>query len=601
MRISGASAKLGRWLGVVVLGLSSSVGAPAEWRQLEGNGFTLLSDAPPRNLESFALTYSAFRRVLSLLLVPDHRTLVHSTVVLFRSEQALAQHVPASDWENAKIKAFSLEIDGAPLVAMSIAGDWTQALPTAFESETMWTLRRLGYRVPIWMSQGAGQVMSTLRLHKDVCIFGEDDDRFRTPLRRRTWMPWDRFFEVNAGSPEYIGPNADGLYHAQAWALMHWLLLKDESGRERFMKLAEAWRETGPIEAVPAVMQHPLAGFSKEIDRYIQRKAQVRRIPFDTATVKSAMKIQKADTVRLEVCLATLLEQKGSMAEADAALRRAEVVSPDSPLLREALARRALREGRTDEALTRYREAVAAGTPNPKPYLISANARLDLSSVGGVDYPGGGASNVAEALVEIRQALAIDPGSAQAYRALGRAHFVAPRVGPDALAELEAGITPGADGAQIRLYQALIQERLGRIDDHLTSLATIVSDPEVPESLRKRAAQRWQHSATKTAEQSAEREVKEGRHDEARKHVRRLRASAESLGVSTAPYEPMLEWIDENEQLARLKTLYDGKRWVEFAKEAETYLAAYPEVTNAPRIRTYLAEVEKILARPAAH
>lgn len=601
MRISDASVNLRRWLALSVVGISSLVGAPAEWRQLEGNGFTLLSDAPPRDLESFALTYSAFRQVLTVLLVPDHKTLVHSTVVLFRSERDLAQHVPASDWENAKIKAFSLEIDGAPLVAMSIAGNWTLTLPTAFESETMWTLRRLGYRLPIWMSQGAGQVMSTLRLHKDVCIFGEDDDRFRIPLRRRTWLPWDRFFEIDVGSPEYIGPSADGLYHAQAWALMHWLLLKDESGRERFMKLAESWRETGSVVAVPAIMQHPLAGFNKEIERYIQRKAQVRRIPFDTGAVRSALKIQTADTVRLEVCLATLLEQKGSMVEADTALRRAEAVSPDSPLLREALARRALREGRTEEALARYREAIAAGTPNPQPYLTSANARLDESSVGGVDYPGGGASNVAEALVEIRKALALDPGNAAAYRALGRAHFVAPRVGPDALIELEAGIIPGADGAQIRLYQALIQERLGRIDDHLTSLASIVSDLEIPVNLRNRAAQRWQQSATRAAEQFAEREVNEGRHLEARDHVKRRRASAEALGLPTAPFEPMLEWIDENEQLARLKTLYDGKRWVEFAKEAEAYLATYSKATNAPRIRTYLAEVQKILALPVAH
>lgn len=569
--------------------------APAEWRQVESKDFTLLSDADPRDIEQFCLAYAAFREVLTTLFAPDRATLVRPTLVVFRSERALADHVPPSTRRDFKTQVYTTEIDGAPITTLTVAGEWTRALQTAFEAETMWTLRRLGYRLPLWMSQGTGQVLSTVRAQRGVCVFGEDDNRFVTPLRRRGWLEWDRFFDVHTGSPEYAGRDSEGLFHAQAWALMHWLLLKDDQGRERFKDLAERWRTEGSLEAVATVAQRPIDTLTREIGRYINTKAQIRRIPFDSAAIKAAWRIGPADTVRLEVCRAALLESSGRLPAADAALKRAEAVGAGSPLLHEALGRRAQREGRGDEALQFYREAIAAGTVNPAPYLASANARLDLSSVNGADVAGGGARNVAEALLEIRQAIAADPGSAMAYRTLGRALFIAPNLKPDALAELQPGLTLGTESAHVRFYLALLHERLKQMDQHFAELATLATDPETPELLRAQATRRWLTSTLRVAESEAEHAVKIGQFDGARRQLREHITDAEALGVRSDGFKPIGDWIDENEQLARLRALYDNQQWAEFVDRAKVYLVKFPNASNLDRIRSYLEKAEKML------
>lgn len=459
---------------------------PAAWIKLQAGEFTIYSDAAEKPVIDCALRYAAFRRAFAELFLPLGQPLPPSTLVLFKENKSFRAITPASDSPNRTMKTvnFSCEVDGMALTTFALAGDRDRALALTFEFETIWALRRLGHFVPQWMIQGAGEVLATVNVEKGQCLIGEQDERGFNDQ-----FDWPRFFDASADSKFYREATSElSDYLDQAWGLMHWILLSDTGTRERFDAIEQALRTRPALDVIPEQMQTPIAQLSKTIRRHPKTP---RKIPFDEATVRATFRVSPAPEAEVLVETANILAATQRTAEADAQIERARALGPDLALVREALARRCLREGRPRDAIDFYRAAIAAGSDNFVAYLYSATQRLDDNRTNGSDLPGEGGPESVQACVELRRALALNPGSLDLYQRLGRALYVSPQLAPEDLAALAPGLRSGPEGQTVRFYRALLHGRLGHRAELVEDFRAIIADPTVSEKLRESARRQY--------------------------------------------------------------------------------------------------------------
>lgn len=463
-------------------------GAEPAWLQLRSDDFTIYSDAPRRELEAFAVSYAAFRQVSREVLLKPGQTPPPSIILLFRKEKTFKNHVPIPEERNFTPATYSTEVDGSTLTALSLTGDRDQAMTMLVEFETTWMLGRLGYFLPTWIAQGAGKVLSSLDVSKSRVTIGARPSAFE----ETTTLPWERFFEINEASPEYRGKGAFemGVYHAQAWSLMHWVLLGGPDTRDRFQRVAAELRGVSITPQVAAVLDCPVTKLSREISRHFRGGPVTRAFPFDEKSLRSTWNVENAPSFEVDIQRAEILFAAEKTVEARAVILNLQVTAGDSPLVQEALARSAQREGDSVTAAAHYRRALELGSKNPTTRLRSASALLDESSMNGADYPGNAAGNAAEAIAQIETVLADDPTNLDAYRLLGRALFVAPKITEQDLEKLSPGIGPGAAGARVRYYRALLYLRLNQPEKAREDLRLIADDSSVPNNDRQRARNR---------------------------------------------------------------------------------------------------------------
>jgi len=478
----------GVWLFLAIGLMSSALDAAPKWQRLETDGFTIYSDASATDIKEFAVNYTAFRQVMTDFFMPAGRKLAPSIFILFRKESSLKKYGPVSEDDDFNLLTFTAQVDGSALLAVAISGDRDRACEMVFEFETVLALQRAGYFLPTWMTQGTGMVLSNLEVGKDRCSFGADIDGYSDLfMNQGKQLPWDEFFRTGRDSDEYKGRSAGGIFHAQAWALMHWVLLSQKNPGEQFAKLAAAIREKGYLESVEEITGVKARNLSVAVGKHLSGRVPTFECAFDAQKVRMGFQLVPAPEAELHVQFANLLVAAGRHDEASKELEQATALAPDLISAKEAAARQALRNQQNEDAVNLYRAAIAGGSKNPIAYLISAGARLDEYSMGNADYEGGGGPSTEVAIGEIRKALEINPGSMQAYRLLGRAFYILPKFTEDRLADLAPALVKGAEGCDVRYYRALLYRRLGKIEECMNDLRLIIDDPDASQRNKRSA------------------------------------------------------------------------------------------------------------------
>ncbi len=485
-----------------------------EWIKLEAPDFTVLSDANEKTVVSFATELTAFREATRHLFARPGIATPRSLIILHTRHREFVKYGERPDKDSkTNTFSFSTEVDGRAVTALARGSNWAETQRMMEEFETIWLLRRYGWALPTWMSQGSGGVVSTVEVKDHEIIVGEPSFRSRT-LHNNQLLPWKRFFDVGRASPEYTGDKSPGVYHAQAYGLMHWLLLRDDEGAARFADLAGRVSSEPWIEAVEAVSGYPEKEWDRKIKAHMRGRTPERRFPFDEAAVQASFSISPLPEAELLALQADVAAAAGNTAEADLRYLRAAQMAPDSPVVMEAGARWMRRRGEVAQAIEKYRQAIAAGSENPGAYLASAQWRLSRST-GNVDRQGGGVPMVLEAAQkEVEQALALDPGYGEAYQLIGRLAVLDPEPDEAKLEILSRRIGPDFWGIQARYYRASLLDRLGRETEAKADLEWILGQSEVSETTRSNARNRLSsmrlaplHEQVKAAMQAREYET----------------------------------------------------------------------------------------------
>lgn len=561
--------------------------------KLETPEFEVISDASAGDVRRFATGYAAYRKVFATLLLPEGRQLPRNRIVLFKRQNTFETLLTTGSKrsDNTHLATYQGEIDDHVLTATAVDGDRDRALRLIYEFDTIWGLRRSGYALPIWATQGAGEVLAGLVWKSDGITIGRPATEFTNRLHNARLLPWERFFEVNVASPEYKDRTPDRVFHAQAWLFMHYVLLGGESwqdGRRRLDRLAAAMSTTtSDLEAVEQAFDLTPDALNDTIKHYRRNYPKPVKLPFDEDALIATARIGPASEVEWLVSLSDLAAFVRKDYERYTYLEQARALDPTAIEVLEAFGRQAWRERDADTAFDYYQQAIAAGTTNAATYLRSATIRLQRAGYATRLSPGGWPAGFARpARDEVERSLELFPQNDEAWATLARILIVATDTKPAETALLDDAVRRQVRGQHIRYLRALLRERFDDITGARDDLRRVVLDGS-DERLRESARDVLFRITVTDVANEVQQLAAHQNFAAARITLSAARDALKELpAVDPAGNLVRLQaWLDQSEALDRLNAHQQAGNWQSLLVGAEAFIAAFPDSSRLSRVK----------------
>jgi tetratricopeptide (TPR) repeat protein len=426
------------------------------WTSVRSQNFLVEGPAREKELRRVAVRLEEYRAAFSRLLSGEHfDASIPTTVVVFPDDSAYRPFKPLFRGQTASGVAGYFQ-PGAEVNYITLALDAGSARdPSTLLHEYTHLLVNNYFRgAPLWLTEGLAEFYSTARVSADKrrVTLGEPPAIRTRALAGATLLPLSTLFAVGHASPHYSEAGRRGLFYAESWALVHYLIEvrgEHRDGLARFTALLAggASVEDALRQAFGANVAEIEAGLGSyvRLARYPSSVEEFAR-PLDFDSQLSARPLNEADGLAR---LGDLLLHTERDAEAEGYLLRALELDPRVASARVSLGALRLRQNRVAEALEQLRAGVAADPANHLAHFYLADAlnregiAADAAQISVKDFE----ERTDAIRAELRRAIELEAGFVEAYRLL-------------ASVESERGDRPSEAAALLRRATALAPRRL---------------------------------------------------------------------------------------------------------------------------------------------
>jgi tetratricopeptide (TPR) repeat protein len=334
--------------------------AADKWTRVQSKNFTLVGNASESQIREVAEGLEVFRSAFSRFFRLKEGATVATTVLVFRSDAAFKPFKPLYQGKPANVAGFFQ--GGSDLNIIALAAD--METPRVIYHELVHRIMsdNLGSQPP-WFQEGFAECFSTLEIEgKDKKVrLGRAIGEHVELLNQRRFMPLEQLFSVAHGSPEYNEEEKQGLFYAESWAFVHYMMFNSEQRRTQLNTfLGELARGTAAPKAFQQVFSIELPVFQKEFEAYIQGRQAWNLFQIQTPAGLDRSKDMQAQVIsegEAESYLGDLLVRLNRLPEAETHLTKAIQLDPKLSGPQAAMGRLHLRKGNRAEALTYAKKA----------------------------------------------------------------------------------------------------------------------------------------------------------------------------------------------------------------------------------------------------
>ena len=368
----------------VLLGLTllagAARGAEETWIKAVTDRFTILTTEGESVARKWAIELEQFRRGLQIAVPVPAERLRPVTVVLFRNARAMEPYVPLEGGKPAKIGGFFVRANDINTIMLSAARNAAETRRVIFHEAVHWHLSaREGY-VPLWLGEGLAEVYATFELpNARSYAFGAAMDEHIELLREESLLPLPKLLGLGRESLLYNEVTRSGIFYAQSWALVHYLLFGEQApGRaavQRYLELLPVVRSAD--DAFLAAFGADYATLEVRLRRYIAGGSYHKHVySRSTADITRMVKIGLAGPADVALAKGSLLLGARSADEAEPYLARAAELAPLDPRPWELLGHVAVERKDFGTALSVLTKSAAAGSTSYLVYHNLAVSRL---------------------------------------------------------------------------------------------------------------------------------------------------------------------------------------------------------------------------------
>ena len=321
----------------------TSVSAKDEWRAVRSKNFYLIGNAEENDIRKVAAKLEQFREAFRQVFTKiNFNSPIPTTVVVFKSDDAYNPYKPIKS--NGKTDRFVAGYfqpgDDVNYITLSTEGDLTDAYETIFHEYVHFLIgNNVGdSNVPPWFDEGLAEYYSTFAIEDDRKVtFGAPKSEHLELLRRNKLIPSNVFFNTDNFSLHQQSDDGVGLFYAQSWALMHYLMHGNGGARnaQLFKFLDFVMSGKTPKQAFTEAFQADYAAIEKELKNYIEQNSfrlsavtLKDKLSFDTE-IQSAP-LPEADA---KAYLGDLLLHTNRLNEAETLLRQVLMSNPNSSMV----------------------------------------------------------------------------------------------------------------------------------------------------------------------------------------------------------------------------------------------------------------------------
>lgn len=265
---------------------------------------------------------------------------------------------------------------------------------------------------PLWLNEGLAEYFSSFKTSDDSrkATLGYPIVRHIVTLREGHLLPLDTFLTVNTKSPHYNENGKVGIFYAESWALIHYLILGN--GGKRLPQLSKFIGGVGAGVSVEENFRQSFQADYKKIESelrsYLDRFAfPVLNITF-AKELDFAKEMQKAPMSDAEVqfYLGDLLFRGGRFDEAESYFQKALKFDANFTSTKISLGNLRMSENKLPEAEQLFQSAIAL---DPANYLAHLNYARALRRE----------ERYEEAVKSYQQAIQLNPRASQPQTELG--------------------------------------------------------------------------------------------------------------------------------------------------------------------------------------
>ena len=448
---------------VVVVSQHATVAAKDNWVSIRTKNFFLLGNASEKEIRQVALKLEQFREAFTILF-PKIRfnTPVPTTVIVFKSHSSYAPFKPHANTAgyfqpgpDVNYITLTTEAGNNDPYAVKLTGS-QDPFTVIFHEYTHLLVNNTFENAPLWFNEGLAEYYSTFKM--------ADDQKFAlgTPigphvylLRESKMLPLKTLFDVDHKSPHYNESKKQGIFYAQSWAFLHYMLIGKTGKAEQFTKFLELTAsDVAKEEAFQQAFGMPYEAMEKELRSYVkQDRYNVLNGHFknklDIDTSAQAAPLTEAEA---QAYLGDLLLH-GYRKDAYTYLEKALKLDPNLGMAHASIGMAYFREGKVAEARASLERALALNSQN---YLAHYYYAFTLSRLDPGGQPVTFTPELAAKIREhLQKAIALRPDYTESYNLLA---FVSLATGDnlkDAIASLKQAlsVSPGRHDFALTLAQ----------------------------------------------------------------------------------------------------------------------------------------------------
>ncbi len=463
--------------------------APKEqWVSVQSKNFLLLGSASEKDIRRVGTRLEQFREVFAKLFPKANvNSPVPTRVIIFKNRSAYLPFMPVYQGRVNEVAGYFQAGQDVSYITLTTELNSADPYRVIFHEYVHALLNDNAFRPPVWFNEGLAEYYSTFEISdgdKKVTL-----GKLLAPhvflLRENRFLPLARLFAVDHGAPEYNERDKKGVFYAESWALVHYLMLGNSGKRQpQFLQYLGLLADGAAIgEAFQTAFQTDYAVLEKELRDYISRNSYPIQQYTAQAKVEFDATMQSAPLSEAEVqyYLGDLLLHQ-QRTECEPYLAKAIELDPKLAVAHAALGLAKVRGQKYAEAKQHLQRAVELNTQN---YLVPyyyAQVLLDELS-GGTrviqDVPEATGKLMRE---QLRKTIALAPTFADAYRMLAFVNLITNEDLDEAVTLLKRALqlTPGRDELGSILGQVYLrQEKYDEARRVLEPIAKSAAEPQL--------------------------------------------------------------------------------------------------------------------------
>lgn len=450
---------------LALFAVPAPLAAKETWTSVRSQNFYLVGNASEKEVRQVATRLEQFRLAFSRIF---KRARLHdsvpTTVIVFKDESS---YKPFNPSRAAGYFQAGEDVNYITLTAQSRSAADNPYAVIFHEYVHLLVKNNVSPDAPAWVNEGLAEFYSNLEVVKDgkAADIGKPISDHILYLREQKLLPLRTLFAVDHSSPHYNEQSKRGVFYAQSWALVHYLMLGNQARRQpqlnRYLELVG--RGVSQQESFQTAFGADIEAIEKELRDYIGRNSYpYYNFPFEqqleteTAVESSVLTEAQGLAYLGDLALHTRLPE-----QAETQLQKAVALDPSNPMTQASLGMLRMRQRRFAEAKEHLRRAVAADARNHLAhyYYAYALSREGMSEMGFVRTYAPEAA--AEMRAALKKAIGLKPDYAGSYSLLAFVNMVTGEQIDESIELLKRALqlAPGEERFRLELAQLHLRKQ----------------------------------------------------------------------------------------------------------------------------------------------
>ena len=388
------------------------------WTTLAIDELTIYSSADDDTTRSVASGLVRLRDALGVVTQLKVRSPLPTRVFVFGDQRSFKTYCEAAMGRSERLSGvFLSQRDGNHVL---VDGTVHGVDHVVYHELTHYFLRNtISSEVPLWFNEGLAEFYSTFAEHKDSVDVGLPVDAHIAWLRTQPLIPLKALFAIDHDSKEYHEGNRQGVFYAESWALVHYMMIGNPARRPQLGTYVGLIASGKPIDDafrtafnttyddLERELRKYIRGFSMSYIRYTLADLKATEVPAPQPLPRDALLVGLADLL--------MHTQTPRFDDAETFLNAALKANPSSA---EAYAEMGVAKSwqrQHDDAETYFEKAVKLGSRNALPYMLYGDSILRRLEVNMRSDGSAPSQDVIKARDLFRKAADLNPSSAIAF------------------------------------------------------------------------------------------------------------------------------------------------------------------------------------------